>query len=183
MPACYRPWPWPWQWRGRIGRVRFAAYCFPVFLLFLLLLYLVNTGMSGLPHGVPQDLVCFMAPVLLSMVPAGRRLNDMGLPWPSVLVLPAAVVFAPDVALTLLYCVLFLYPGERQPNRFGAPACPNSVATFAGAGLWLVLAGAAAWFLYSLLTIRLPLPPKPHPGQAAAAVLDFGIRQPSPLYL
>lgn len=146
-PACYRP--LPWEWRGRIGRVRFLAYLFPLALACLSLLYLTHKHILDVGEGGFEYAVRYLAPVLLSMLPASRRLNDMGLPWMPALALPLALVLAPGV-LVLLYILLGVYPGDKAARRFGPPACANTAFTVAGACLWLVLAGAGAWFLNAL---------------------------------
>lgn len=147
-PDCYRP--FPWEWRGRIGRVRFLAYLFPVALLCLLMLYLSQRYSFVPRYGWPGFVVRYLFPVVLSIVPVSRRLNDMGLPWKPALVLPVALVLGPGMSVVLLYILLAVYPGERQANRFGPPACPNTALTVAGACLWIALAGWGAWFLNAL---------------------------------
>jgi uncharacterized membrane protein YhaH (DUF805 family) len=147
-PDCYRP--FPWQWRGRIGRVRFLAYLFPVALVCLWLLYLTNKHILDVGEGWFEHAVRFLVPVGLSIVPVSRRLNDIGLPWKPALVLPVALVLAPLPSLVLLYLLLGVYPGERQANRFGPPACANTALTAAGACLWIGLVGWVAWFLNAL---------------------------------
>ncbi|WP_167079504.1 DUF805 domain-containing protein [Massilia aquatica] len=158
-PACYRP--LPWQWRGRIGRVRFAAYAFPVFAVYLLLLYWarMSDGGQALPDRVAQFAPLVLM-VLLSILPVTRRLHDMRLPSRMALVLLAPLLIAPDAVLVLLYGVLACYPGERDSNRFGPPPCPNSGWTVGAACLWLVFPLAAAWLAYRIASSP-PLPPLP----------------------
>ncbi|WP_166890297.1 DUF805 domain-containing protein [Massilia sp. CCM 8734] len=128
-PACYRP--LPFQLRGRIGRVRFLAYALAPAVPFVLvgpwLIY-------GWPGGVAARLL-FLLPLAIL---GSRRLRDIGLPWWLAALLFAPLAGASAWLYVALFALLAVIPGNKLPNRDGAPPCPHSDSLAALACLWVL---------------------------------------------
>ncbi len=129
--------PSPWSLKGRIGRLRYVAYSFGLYLALLvpagLLLYLA----SGAPGGMRwMNAVSLFAMAAVGIVTSIRRLNDLGHSgWWSLLIL------LPFINI-LFWLWLALAPGKADENRFGPAPGPNSI---------LVKVGAAAAGLVGLM--------------------------------
>lgn len=110
--------------RGRVGRVRYLAYCFLPNLLLLCASIAMASGSAGGLSLAIEGVVVAAALVLLVLIGV-RRLHDMGRSgW-----------FAAGLLVPVLNLAVFLWllcmPGEARPNRFGPPPGPNTRAVVA----------------------------------------------------
>ncbi len=100
--------------KGRIGRVRYLAYSFVAYVLFVLVglgvSSLLGTGETAVVYAILLGYVVFAA--LLTI----QRSHDMG--WSG---WTAILAFIPMVGLVWL-----VMPGTARSNRFGAPTPPNT---------------------------------------------------------
>lgn len=134
--------PSPWSLKGRIGRLRYVAYSFSLYLALLvpanLLLHLVFGGPGGPGNMRLLTALSLFAMAAMTMVTSTRRLNDLGHSgWLSLLILLPLINI-------LFWLWLALAPAKADENRFGPPPGPNSV---------LVKIGAAAAGVVGLIII------------------------------
>jgi uncharacterized membrane protein YhaH (DUF805 family) len=100
---------------GRIGRVRYIAYGFGIWLL-IGLVASVLAPMLG-PVGPVVSVLAFVALTVIGFMLTIQRCHDFNTTgWLSVLVL-----------VPLANLIFWIIPGTDGPNRFGAPTPPNSV--------------------------------------------------------
>jgi len=115
---------------GRIGRLRYLAWCTAVFLCALLAMWIV-TSVGIFP--IILNPIIGLATIYYSVLFGGQRLHDMGFTaW------FMALLLVPVVG-QLLPLVLLFWPGKEEENEYGAPPPPNNVAVYALAALFPVV--------------------------------------------
>lgn len=114
---------------GRIGRIRFLSYSVLLWLVVMALLAVLGIisavliGMFGgdiLPAllTIIVGVVYFFGNIIITFLPAVRRLNDLNRTgWLSLL------LFVPFLNF-LLWLYLIFAPGDEDSNDYGAPALP-----------------------------------------------------------
>jgi len=121
-----------WSAKGRIGRVRFLAYMFYSYALFMLAAMVLGgvigfTGFKGGEAAISIITLVLAIPYLVFYVLTGiQRSHDMD--WSGWTLLLALI---PLVALIWIF-----KPGTQGSNRFGAPPPPNTLSVIIGA--WLL---------------------------------------------
>ncbi|WP_338847174.1 DUF805 domain-containing protein [Massilia sp. W12] len=132
-----------WSLRGRIGRLRFIAYCglMPPILvmlgiLFGLIIPLLPPAVARSFRDMPPAFVgiaLFVVVMLFIAYFAVRRLRDMSYPiWLSLLML------VPYIG-TLPLLLLIFKAGDEGENRHGLPPAPNGMGVIIGAILTSLL--------------------------------------------
>jgi len=105
------------SFEGRIGRMRYLAYCTAALLSYKLAVGVLVAGLGDSPVGL---LVLISSLVVLGwfhVITGIKRCHDLGLSgwwWLSLLV--------PVIVLVWIFV-----PGSKQANRFGAPPPPNGL--------------------------------------------------------
>jgi uncharacterized membrane protein YhaH (DUF805 family) len=113
-----------WRLGSRLGRRAFIAH---------VLGCVVVTPIAGLITGTTiGGMVIFLLGVLLLFAAVVRRLHDMGRGIPTLLIFLGLSPFLPFLPL-----VLFGFPGDKLPNRYGVP--PDSGADMLSGGLQAAL--------------------------------------------
>ena len=119
---------------GRIGRARYIAYGFGLYLLSMLA-GVVGARLFG-EVGAVLATVAWVAMAVLGVMLTVQRCHDFNVTgW-----------FALLVVVPLANLVFLFIPGTDGPNRFGAPTPPNSVGVLVVAWLipGIVIAGMIA---------------------------------------
>ena len=120
------------SFQGRIGRLRYLAYNIgATFLLMLVMMPLIGmstfvggaaggeTGMSAM--GMVGIIVYYVAAILISVMYAKRRLNDLNRSgwW--------FLLFIVPIVNLLLAIYLIFFPGTEGSNNFGPAPMANSI--------------------------------------------------------
>ncbi len=119
---------------GRIGRARYIAYGFGLYLLSMLA-GVVGARLFG-EVGAVLATVAWVAMAVLGVMLTVQRCHDFNVTgW-----------FALLIVVPLANLVFLFIPGTDGPNRFGAPTPPNSVGVLVVAWLipGIVIAGMIA---------------------------------------
>ena len=139
--------PLIWSIHGRIGRLRYLAYGALLLVAVLVLMAVISTMLAVFgPIVLMVAAVLAYIPILaVGFMLAKRRLNDMNLSgWFALLQLlpfactmiwprtPLVQIGAPLAGL-VLWAWLIFWPGSKQENDFGLPACRNSTGVVIGA--------------------------------------------------
>lgn len=129
----------PWALKGRIGRLRYIAYSFGLYLAVLVPAGLLLHLAFGVPGGMRWlNAVSLFAMAAVGIVTSTRRVNDLGHSgWLSLLILLPLINI-------LFWLWLALAPGKADENRFGPAPGPNSVLVKIGAAVAGVLGLMAA---------------------------------------
>ena len=120
--------PRPFAASGRIGRVRYLAYSFVGMFIVMLAAAILGgvlgaTGASDQVSGAVVQIVLGSLVLVLTLILARRRLNDMGKAgwWGVLLLVPL---------LNLLATAWLVFgKGDAGPNAYGPPPAPNSRGT------------------------------------------------------
>lgn len=136
----------------RIGRLRYLAYLLVSYFLLpflgsmlsaILVGSLSRSGLISSTAFAPMLMLVVYSPVIFAtFIFTIRRLHDLDRSgWQSLL------LFIPIINLIIIVA-LMLVPGEQQTNRFGAPSGENTVFTWLGALIPLILLLATFGFSY-----------------------------------
>ncbi|MET3497138.1 DUF805 domain-containing protein [Variovorax boronicumulans] len=126
-----------WSAKGRIGRVRFLAYSFYSYLIFIMAAIALGVviGLAGVGKSegaVTLVTMVIAIPYLVFYVLIGiQRSHDMD--WSGWMLFLALIPF---VALIWVF-----KPGTKGSNRFGAPPPPNTLSVNIGAWLLPIIVG------------------------------------------
>jgi uncharacterized membrane protein YhaH (DUF805 family) len=146
------PRPFAMSFQGRVGRVRYLAYCLPAYVP-MLIGALVGGFFFGVAHSKAAFAIFFGLGSLATMVLAIRvvvlRLHDINRSgWWILAPVPIGVVAAISSAVGLVLVALFVclgslallfWPGSAEDNDFGPPAGENTVWTTIGAVVMILL--------------------------------------------
>lgn len=131
--------------RRRIGRLRYLAWSMFLLLIILPLFVLAVASRELQPAvGTSLALLLVLGFVVLGLPLAAQRLHDLG--WPGWLCLLQLIP-----GINLLFALpLWLLPGQRRSNRFGAPPPANRALIAVLAVLWVL---SVVLFLLILLGV------------------------------
>lgn len=146
------PRPFAMSFQGRVGRVRYLAYCLPAYVP-MLIGALVGGFFFGVAHSKTAFAIFFGLGSLATMVLAIRvvvlRLHDINRSgWWILAPVPIGVVAAISGVVGLVLVALFVglgslallfWPGSAEDNDFGPPAGENTVWTTIGAVVMILL--------------------------------------------
>lgn len=176
-PAAPRSTPRLFQLAGRIGRVRFMAYALAPAALFVFMWPWLSIASMAVAGGRIPGAGMHLPFVLLLAILASRRLRDIGLPWWLAALLFAPAAGAPASLYLALFVLLSAMPGNKLPNRDGAPPCPHPGSMAVLAFLWLV----PPLLLYAYVLAIAPKPQAPAPTPTPTPAADSGKQQPPPM--
>lgn len=150
VDETYTPDPFDMRFEGRIGRLRYLAYGF---LLYIVIVASVLVGTVLMPKAPMLGIAVIALGCLLGFVYNLRimalRLHDVGLSGKLLWILPASVLMlitgspiASMVAMGAFWLgsiLLSIVPGSARHNEYGLPAGPDSSLVQFGAALSVIL--------------------------------------------